>query len=268
MADLLPQLIEFATQLDLQRLIVVQTTICLFAAIRSVPAYNLPLFFFGLYAYQHHDSAEPLQQFAAFTAFSILLDIVWCLLSSGIGLGEGLTIAALLLKPMTIISALQLLKYRGDPFSAFGAGDWPGRPAYGGGGGISGYQSLGEAMDDERDAEEISIPRHHSNSQRFGRKHSGSFVTTSSRSTSVKSSRTGSGHNVEMGTNTNAAAHHGTSHGSPASAGTASFGSGAAAGSATRDDRRDRVGQNISDDDEDASSREAPEHSRAGYQSF
>ncbi|KAI8359418.1 hypothetical protein B0O80DRAFT_440242 [Mortierella sp. GBAus27b] len=265
MADILPQLIEFATQLDLQRLIVVQTTICLFAAIRSVPAYNLPLFFFGLYAYQHHDSAEPLQQFAAFTAFTILLDIVWCILASNIGLGEGLTIVALLLKPMTIISALQLLKYRGDPFSSFSAGNWAGRNAFGGGGGIGGYQSLGDAMDDERDAEEISIPRHRSHSvtsqnQRFGRpqtsQQSSSFVTSSSRSTSVKSNVTGSAHNVEMGTG-----HHGPS---PASAGTGSAGG-------SKNDRRDKVGQNISDDDEDASSRETPANAaaeRAGYQSF
>lgn len=218
-------------------------------------------------------------------------------------------------QPLTIISALQLLKYRGDPFSSFGAGskwmtqclvfqapiasryytrgvwfycstvyqptysqlhlsiaDWHGRATYGGGGGIGGYQSLGDNMDDERDAEEISIPRHHSQSgQRFGRnrnsQHSGSF-TTSSRSTSVKSSRTGSGHNVEMGTNSNTG-HQGNPHGSPASAGTASLGGGAA----SKDDRRDRVGQNVSDDEEDTGSRETPansttENSRAGYQSF
>ncbi|KAG0353643.1 hypothetical protein BC939DRAFT_440069 [Gamsiella multidivaricata] len=290
MADILPQLIEFATQLDLQRLIVAQTTICLFAAVRSVPVYNLPLLFFGLYAYQHHDSAEPLQQFAGFTAFSILLDIVWCLLSPGIGFGEGLTIAALLIKPMTIISALQLLKYRGDPFSSLGGGNWSGRTGYDGG--IGGYQSLGDAMDYERDAEEISISRHHNNSShQHGRHrnspHSGSFVTSSSRSTSVKSSKAGSGHNVELGGNTGGV-HHGSTHGSFVSAGMTSLSSGgagtgaaivasaaaAAAAGAPKDDRRDKVGQNISEDeDEDTSSREIPasggtENARAGYQAF
>ncbi|KAF8926138.1 hypothetical protein EDD21DRAFT_365874 [Dissophora ornata] len=271
MADLLPQLIEFATQLDLQRLIVAQTTICLFAAIRSVPVYNLPLLFFGLYAYQHHDSAEPLQQFAGFTAFSMLLDIVWCLLSPGIGFGEGLTIASLLFKPITIISALQLLKYRGDPFSTLGGGRYDG-------GGVSGYQSLGDAMDDERDAEEISIPRHHSHqNQQHGRhrnsQQSSSFMTNSSRSTSVKSSRAASGHDVELG-----GAHHGNGYSSPAPAGIAppvgGGGAATAASAAAKDDRRDKVGQNISEDeDEDSDVRDTlanagPENARAGYQAF
>ncbi|KAG0003025.1 hypothetical protein BGZ65_002124 [Modicella reniformis] len=214
MTDYLPQFIEFATQLDLQKLIVIQT-------------------------------------------------------------------------PVTIISAFQLLKYRGEPFSSFGGGmDWPGRSVYGAGSGIGGYQSLGDPIDDERDAEEVNIPRHHS-LHRFGRNRSSqqsdSFVTSSSRSTSVKSSGTGSGYNVEMGTNnSNSGAgghqmqhqhqhqhqqHHG---GSPASAG----GTAVSLGSATaKDDRRDRVGQNVSDDEsEDTSSREAPGNpateSRAGYQAF
>ncbi|KAI1320604.1 hypothetical protein EDD11_000126 [Mortierella claussenii] len=280
MADFLPQLIEFATQLDLQRLIVAQTTICLFAAIRSVPVYNLPLLFFGLYAYQHHDSAEPLQQFAGFTAFTILLDIVWCLLSPGIGFGEGLTIAVLLFKPITIISALQLLKYRGDPFSSLGGGTgWSSR----GNGGFSGYQSLGDAMDDERDAEEISIPRHHSgnshNSSQLHYQHqhhpnqhgrnrlsqqSSSFMTTSSRSASVKSSRTGSGHNVEPATNTTSNSSYSNSNAAVAAAAAAATGHHSHGGNVAtnvaavgKDDRRDKVGQNISEDeDEDTSSRE------------
>ncbi|KAF9357913.1 hypothetical protein BGX26_002851 [Mortierella sp. AD094] len=257
MSDILSQLIEFATQVDLQRLIVTQT---------------------------HHDSAEPLQLFAGFTAFSILLDVIWCLLSPGIGFGEGLTIAVLLLKPMTIISAFQLLKFRGDPFSSLGGGmNWTGRSHGYEGGGLGGYQTLGDALDYERDAEEISIPRHHTgHGQMHGlnrnSQQSGSFLTTSSRSTSVKSSRTGSGHNVELGTNTGAnsgGGHHGNdhNHGSPASAAIASVGGGTTGGTA-KDDRRDRVGQNTSEDeDEDASSRDTSAHggsdnTRAGYQAF
>ncbi|KAG0022347.1 hypothetical protein BGZ80_000488 [Entomortierella chlamydospora] len=189
-----------------------------------------------------------------------------------------LTIAVLLLKPMTIISALQLLKFRGDPFSSFGGGmNWTGRSHGYEGGGLGGYQTLGDALDYDRDAEEISIPRHHSQMHGIHRnsQQSGSFFTTSSRSTSVKSSRTGSGHNVELGPNTSVSspgAHHGNDHnfGSPASAVIASVGGGGAA----KDDRRDRVGQNTSEDeDEDASSRDTsaqggPDNTRAGYQAF
>ncbi|GJJ70016.1 hypothetical protein EMPS_02365 [Entomortierella parvispora] len=285
MADFLPQLIEFATQLDLQRLIVFQTILSLFGGIRTVPSYNIPLLFFGLYAYQHHDSSEPLQQFAGFTAFSILLDIVWCLLSPGIGFGEGLTIAVLLIKPMTIISSLQLLKYRGDPFSSLGGGgSWQGHRGNGLGG-ISGYQTLGDAMDDERDAEEINIPRHsHNRGRRQHSQQSSSFMTNNSiRSTSSKSSRATSGHNVELGGahNENLGHAQGNSHGhthgpgpgpshGQAPAGVASF----SIAGASKDDRKDKVGQNISDEeaDEPAHQGEATkagaEASRSGYQSF
>ncbi|KAG0204411.1 hypothetical protein BGX28_003627 [Mortierella sp. GBA30] len=284
MADILPQLVDFATQLDLQRIIVAQTTLCLFAALRSVPVYNLPLLFFGIYAYQHHDSIEPLQQFAGFTAFSILLDIVWFLLTPGFGFGEGMTVAVLLFKPLTIISALQLLKYRGDPFSplgAVGAGmSWTGLRSQGYDGTGDRYHALADDMDDLRDAEEISIPRHHS--QQHGRsrnsQHSSSFVTTnSSRSTSVKSNRTGSAHHVDVGntvggvTTASASIHHPQQHqqhgnvvGSPRSVGMASL----------KDDHKDKVGHAFSEDeDEDANnSQEGPssnaEHARAGYQSF
>ncbi|KAF9913366.1 hypothetical protein EC991_000128 [Linnemannia zychae] len=283
MANILPQLIDFASQLDLQRVIVLQTTICLFAAIRSVPAYNIPLLFFGLYAYEHHDSVDPLQQFAGFTAFSILLDIVWCLLSPGIGFGEGLTIAALLLKPVSIISALQLLKYRGDPFSNLGEGlNWSGQRSHGYGNG-SAYQTLAEGMEDERDAEEISIPRHHHQHGRHRGSHqSSSFMTNSSRSGSVKSNRTGSGHNVELG-------YHGNGYESSASGGGGGSGnvgtnlasgtpgntSGGGNGIAVKDERKNKVGQNVSEDeDEDVSSSHdgtpssGPSNVRAGYQPF
>ncbi|KAF9960336.1 hypothetical protein BGZ72_007277 [Mortierella alpina] len=264
MADILPQLIDFATQLDLQRLIVIQTTLCLFAALRSVPVYNLPLLFFGLYAYQHHDSIEPLQQFAGFTAFSVLLDIVWFLLTPSFGFGEGLTIAVLLIKQVS----------------------WTGLRSQGYDGTGDRYHALADDMDDLRDAEEISIPRHHSQQQGRNRnsQHSSSFVTTnSSRSTSVKSNRTGSGHQVDLGvhsgSNVSASAisppsHYGNGHGSPRSPGVASM----------KDDHKDKVGHAFSEDEDEgpdaavataaaaATGHEGPvsnsDHARAGYQPF
>ncbi|KAF9407347.1 hypothetical protein BGZ94_002743 [Podila epigama] len=197
MAEFLPQLIEFATQLDLQRVIVTQTTLCILGAIRNVPAYNIPLLFFGLYAYQHHDSVEPLQQFAGFTALSMLADITWLLLIEGIGFGEIITIILLVSKPLTLISSLQLLKFRGDPFSSLGGGmDW----SLGQHGNNASrmrhdlaYQSLADDVDD--DAQEINIPRH--SCSRLSQQ-SGSFMTTSttnsSRSNSLRSGRTSSTH--------------------------------------------------------------------------
>ncbi|KAF9378347.1 hypothetical protein CPB97_009639 [Podila verticillata] len=276
MSEFLPQLIEFATQLDLQKLIVTQTTLSLLAAIRNVPAYNIPLLFFGLYAYQHHDSVEPLQQFAGFTAFSMLADITWLLLSEFIGFGEIITIILLIFKPLTIISALQLLKFRGDPFSSLGGGmDWS-LGQRGQGGSSLAYQSLADGMEDERDAQEINIPRHsHGGGRNRQSQQSGSFVTnstttnsTSSRTNSLKSGRAGSTNggvlqHTHQNNNNN---YEGYQVG------------GVHAGD--KDDRRDKVGHaNLSDEDAEVeegdvssghhgSPKTGESTPRAGYQPF
>jgi len=52
-------------------------TLSLFGGIRTVPSYNIPLLFFGLYAYQHHDSSEPLQQVLIVSAPSICVKKTW-----------------------------------------------------------------------------------------------------------------------------------------------------------------------------------------------
>lgn|SRR5690554_6555744 len=147
------------------------------------------------------------------------------------------------------------------------------------------YHALADDMDDMRDAEEISIPRHHpQHGRNRNSQHSSSFMTSSSHSTSVKSSRTGSGHNVELGiSSSGGGAHHG-SLGSPGSAGGGGASGAIGATSTTavhatatvKDDRRDKVGQNVSEDeDEDASSSHDVHHNpgstdttRAGYQAF
>ncbi|KAG0206092.1 hypothetical protein BGX33_007589 [Mortierella sp. NVP41] len=210
------------------------------------------------------------------------------------------------IEPVTIISSLQLLKYRGDPFSNLGEGfNWSQRSqgGYGYGNG-SAYQTLAEGMEDERDAEEISIPRHHhhQHGRHRGSHQSSSFMTNSSRSASVKSSRAGSGHNVELG-------HHGNGYdssasggerggggggnavhvpissapgppGPPGTPGSGSGGGGGAAAAAVRDkdkdERRNKVGMNFSEDeDEDVGSGHdgtpnsgPPGNSRAEYLPF
>jgi len=155
-------------------------------------------------------------------------------------------------------------------------------------GGASGYQTLGDAIDDERDAEEVNIPRH---SQSHGRHHhsqqSGSFMTNNSiRSASSKSSRAGSGHNVELGggnpenlghTQGNGHGHtHGPGHGpghGQVPAGVASFAIGGASKD-SKDDRKDKVGQNASDDEEDEPTHQGEaagagtESNRSGYHPF
>ncbi|KAG0024005.1 hypothetical protein BGZ82_010600 [Podila clonocystis] len=248
MSDFLPQLIEFATQLDLQRLIVTQTTLSLLAAIRNVPVYNIPLLLFGLYAYQHHDSVEPLQQFAGFTAFSMLADITWLLLSEFIGFGEIITIILLIFKVM----------------------DWSLGQRGQGGGGLA-YQSLADGMEDERDAQEINIPRHSGRNRQS--QQSGSFVTTtttnsSSRSNSLKSGRAGS---TKGGVFQNSHPNNNNYEG---------YQVGGHAAGGGKDDRRDKVGQaNLSDEDAEVdegdvssghqgSPKTGESTTRAGYQPF
>ncbi|KAF9583820.1 hypothetical protein BGW38_008409 [Lunasporangiospora selenospora] len=145
-------------------------------------------------------------------------------------------------------------------------------------------------MEDERDAQEVHIPRHHGRMRHS--QQSGSFMTNSSRSTSLKSSsRAGSGHNVELGSSVNSnginipsagVGQYGVSgHTGPTSP--ISTHSAAAhlpapapapapglppppAHTPNKDDRRDRVGQNVSEDEDDLSSHEGS--AKAGHQPF
>lgn len=108
-------------------------------------------------------------------------------------------------------------------------------------------------------------------------------MTSSSRSASVKSNRTGSGHNVELG-------HHGNGYDSPASGGGNSGqgvgptpvseipGNGGTAAVSAKEERKNKVGQNVSEDEEEEVSSHdgtpssgpgsGPGNARAGYQSF
>ena len=155
--------------------------------------------------------------------------------------------------------------------------NWSGQRSHGYGNGLA-YQTLAE---DERDAEEISIPRHHhyQHGRHRGSHQSSSFMTNSSRSGSVKSNRTGSGHNVELG-------HHGNGYDSSASGGgnsghgvgptpvSGTPGNGGVAAVSAKEEHKNKVGQNVSEDEEeDVSSHDGtpssgPGNAQAGYQSF
>ncbi|KAF9974402.1 hypothetical protein BGZ73_002200 [Actinomortierella ambigua] len=156
LSNALPAFIEYGTQLDLEFFLVIQVVLGMFGALREVPVYNLPLFLFGLYAYQNRDSIDPLKQFSMFTALSIILDITWLLLNE-LSLGYVLTIVSLILKPLTLVSVFHLLKLRREPFGT----NWSSLGPYGGDG-YGRYQSLGDPLldVDERDAQEVHIPRH------------------------------------------------------------------------------------------------------------
>ncbi|KAG0237603.1 hypothetical protein BGW42_000430 [Actinomortierella wolfii] len=121
LSNALPAFIEYGTQLDLEFFLCVQVVLGMFGALRDVPVYNLPLFLYGLYAYQNRDSVDPLKQ------------------------------------PLTLVSGFHLLKLRREPFGT----NWSSLGPYGGDN-YGRYQSLGDPLldVDERDAQEVHIPRH------------------------------------------------------------------------------------------------------------
>ncbi|KAG0239921.1 hypothetical protein BGW41_007404 [Actinomortierella wolfii] len=110
LSNALPAFIEYGTQLDLEFFLCVQVVLGMFGALRDVPVYNLPLFLYGLYAYQNRDSVDPLKQ------------LNHCLVDTQ---------------------------------------DWSSLGPYGGDN-YGRYQSLGDPLldVDERDAQEVHIPRH------------------------------------------------------------------------------------------------------------
>lgn len=143
-----------------------------------------------------------------------------------------------------------------------------------GGNGLA-YQSLADGMEDERDAQEINIPRHsHGGGRNRQSQQSGSFVTnstttnsTSSRANSLKSGRAGSTNGgVLQHPHQNINNYEGYQVGGVHAGG--------------KDDRRDKVGQaNLSDEDAEVdegdvnsghhgSPKTGESTPRAGYQAF
>lgn len=106
---------------DLLLLVKIQTCIALASSLSLItPAYNFPLFLFGLFAVQAppNDQYGPLTQFTTLTAASIIIDVIWFSLNAPAQSGSAvfaiiISIVGLVLKPVTLLRLLQTLRNYG-----------------------------------------------------------------------------------------------------------------------------------------------------------
>ncbi|KAI9356650.1 hypothetical protein BD770DRAFT_322788 [Pilaira anomala] len=120
-------------QANLASLLGLHLGLSLLGAVASNPSYNIPIFFFGIWAYNNRESNSPIKTFTGVLAFSILLDLIWLYLhgsnpqgESGFGFAKFFNIISLIIKPISVYSGVNNLKERGDSISAGNWSDAPG----------------------------------------------------------------------------------------------------------------------------------------------
>ncbi|GAA5808293.1 hypothetical protein MFLAVUS_001683 [Mucor flavus] len=119
-------------QANLASLLGLHLGLALLGAVASNPTYNIPIFFFGIWAYNNRESNSPIKTFTGVLAFSILLDLIWLYLhgsnpqaESGFGFAKFFNVISLIIKPISVYSGINNLKERGDSISA---GNWSEAP--------------------------------------------------------------------------------------------------------------------------------------------
>ncbi|KAI8139818.1 hypothetical protein BJV82DRAFT_236932 [Fennellomyces sp. T-0311] len=120
---------SIAQQTNLATLLGLHLGLSLFGSLSTCPVYNLPIYFFGIWAYNYHDSNAPIKTFTGVLALSIILDVVWFILHGGGEHENGfvfcmvMNIISLIGKPITVFAGINTIQSRGDSFQV---GDAPG----------------------------------------------------------------------------------------------------------------------------------------------
>ncbi|KAN0133249.1 hypothetical protein V8E53_008973 [Lactarius tabidus] len=139
---------DFVQALDASKLILIEAALSFSISPFSVPAYNLPIFLFGLYAQGSPEtSAISLQAFSGFLGVSVLFDIIWFTQNSQGIFVKLITILILLLKVPTFFAFAATLNSRGVSGINLGGSDFGGTTVWSMPGGFSsggreGYQSV------------------------------------------------------------------------------------------------------------------------------
>ncbi|ORZ18670.1 hypothetical protein BCR42DRAFT_411378 [Absidia repens] len=121
---------NISQQTNLATLLGFHLGISLFGAVSTNPTYNIPIFFFGIWAFNYHESNSPIKTFTGCLGLSIFLDIIWFILHSGNN-ESGYTFAlimnivSLITKPVTVFAAFNTIQNRGDSMNA---GSWAEAP--------------------------------------------------------------------------------------------------------------------------------------------
>ncbi|KAG2174222.1 hypothetical protein INT43_004243 [Umbelopsis isabellina] len=124
---------EVAQQTSLTTLLSLHLVLSLFGAIAHNPTYNIPIFFFGYWAFNFHDSNAPIKTFTAALALSIILDIVWFSLHGhnpsderGFAFALAMNIISLIGKPVTLFASVGAIQNRGETLNVGGWSEAPG----------------------------------------------------------------------------------------------------------------------------------------------
>ncbi|PVU85458.1 hypothetical protein BB559_006385 [Furculomyces boomerangus] len=105
---------QTARKLDLSQLLIAHTGLAVLGGLSSAPAYNLPIFLFGLIITS--DSAfkpKLFKQLAALIAFTFILDLMWIIFADTSFVGFLLILLGVILKPFTVATTIQSLKSEG-----------------------------------------------------------------------------------------------------------------------------------------------------------
>ncbi|KAI8065446.1 hypothetical protein BC940DRAFT_304114 [Gongronella butleri] len=123
---------SFTQQTNLASLLGIHLGLSLFGALATNPTYNIPIFFFGIWAYNYHESNSPIKTFTYVLSLSVFLDVLWFILhsghdESGFTFALVMNILSLVAKPITILTAITAIQNRGDSLNAVGGwSDAPG----------------------------------------------------------------------------------------------------------------------------------------------
>ncbi|KAH9065754.1 hypothetical protein EDB87DRAFT_1593000 [Lactarius vividus] len=105
---------DFVQGLDASKLILAEAALSFVVSPFSAPAYNLPIFLFGLYVQGSQDATPlSLQAFSGFLGASALFDIIWFTQNSQNTLVKLISILILLLKGPTFFAFAGTLNSRG-----------------------------------------------------------------------------------------------------------------------------------------------------------
>ncbi|KIK06987.1 hypothetical protein K443DRAFT_88328 [Laccaria amethystina LaAM-08-1] len=112
---------DFVQGLDPSKLVLAGTALSFFLSLFVSPAYNFPLFLFGIYAQENNtEASQSLQTFTGLLGVSALFDIVWMLKSEQNGWAKFLTFCLLILKIPTFFAFLSTTRQRGGQFGNLG----------------------------------------------------------------------------------------------------------------------------------------------------
>ncbi|KAI9512576.1 hypothetical protein F5148DRAFT_973375 [Russula earlei] len=105
---------DFVQGLDASKLIFVETVLSFTISPFNSPAYNLPIFLFGLYVQESQEVApRSLQAFSGFLGASVIFDIIWFTENGQSVLGRLVSILILVLKVPTFLAFAGTLRTRG-----------------------------------------------------------------------------------------------------------------------------------------------------------